>query len=71
MDLKNFIAYLKRRFPPKADILDVHISMIADKRTGLVETVTMLEDDDFDEPDGGQSKPDMTKTTRNGLKLVS
>jgi hypothetical protein len=71
MNLKNFIAYLERRFPPKAEILDIQISMIADRKTGLVETVTMLEDDDFDGPDGGEIRSDQTKTKRPDLRIVS
>jgi hypothetical protein len=71
MKLKNFIAYLERRFPPKAEILDIQISMIADRKTGLVETVMMFEDDDFDGPDDDEIRSDQTKAKHPDLRIVS
>jgi hypothetical protein len=71
MKLKDFIAYLERRFPSKAEILDIQISMIADKKTGLVETVTMFGDDDFDGPDEAENLPKPKRSTQPHLQIVS
>jgi hypothetical protein len=71
MKLKDLIAYLERRFPAKAEVLDIQISMIADKRIGLVETVTMLDDDDCDDPDDTESQTEPTQANSHGLRLIS
>jgi len=71
MNLKTLTAYLARRFPAEAEIIDLEISLIVDKSAGLVETISMFNDDDDDDPDDGESLASSFGNPTRGLRLVN
>jgi hypothetical protein len=72
MNLKTLTAYLARRFPAEAEIIDLEISLIVDKSAGLVETISIFSADDEDnDPDDGESLAPSFGNPARGLKLVN
>ncbi len=72
MNLKALTAYLARRFPAEAEILDLEISFMVDKSAGFVETISMFDDDDDDDdPDDGEKLPYSSNRQDQRLRLVA
>ncbi|WP_287799789.1 hypothetical protein [Acidiphilium sp.] len=72
MKLPELIEYMTRRFPPSSEIIDIQVSFIVERDSGIVETIEMSgEDDDGDDPDGGeQCHPAIADPRRKALRVV-
>lgn len=57
MKLSALVAYLERRFPAQAEVVDIELSIIAEPNSGLIETVTNYDSGEADDPDDGEALP--------------